>query len=169
GAYALLPYVADQAVETYGWLSAADMLNGLAIAEATPGPLILVNVYAGFFAGFGTGQGALTAALACFYTFAPSFMLILAVAPYVEALQRVAGIRRALSGVSAAVVGVILNLTVYLGEAAFLPVGFSAPEWPKILLFLGFAALAFARSIPILWLIGMGAGAGLLFELLGVI
>ncbi|MEL6264430.1 MAG: chromate efflux transporter, partial [Pseudomonadota bacterium] len=81
GAYALLPYVADRAVETYGWLSAADMLNGLAIAEATPGPLILVTTYAGFFAGWdgpGDGVAGLAAgSLATLYTFAPSFMLIL--------------------------------------------------------------------------------------------
>ena len=69
GAYALLPYVADRAVETYGWLDAAQMLNGLALAEATPGPLILVNTYAGYFAGHGAGQGWLTALLATFYTF----------------------------------------------------------------------------------------------------
>lgn len=169
GAYALLPYVADRAVEAYGWLTAAEMLNGLAIAEATPGPLILVNVYAGYFAGHGTGMGVWTGLLACFYTFAPSFMLILAVAPYVEAVQRVRAIRRALRGVSAAVVGVILNLTVYLGQAAFFPEGLGAPEWPKILLFIGFAALAIWRSVPILWLIGMGAGAGLLLSLTGLI
>ncbi len=169
GAYALLPYVADRAVETYGWLTAAQMLNGLAIAEATPGPLILVNVYAGFFAGFGTGQGVLTALLACFYTFAPSFMLILAVAPYVEAVQRVRWIRRALAGVSAAVVGVIFNLTVYLGEAAFFPLGLDAAAWPKILLFAGFVVLALARPIPIVWLIGMGAFAGLGLAVVGMI
>ncbi|QHQ33750.1 chromate efflux transporter [Algicella marina] len=169
GAYALLPYVAERAVETYGWLTAAEMLNGLAIAEATPGPLILVNVYAGFFAGYDMGLGVLTASLACFYTFAPSFMLILAVAPYVEVLQKAAGMRRALVGVSAAVVGVILNLTVYLGQAAFLPAGWGAPEWPKILLFAGFVLLAFWRKIPILWLIGLGVASGLLLELTSTI
>ncbi len=106
GAYAVLPFVAENAVEQYGWLSATQMLNGLAIAEATPGPLILVNAYAGFFAGWsapgtggGTGAaGAVTAVLATFYTFAPSFMLILAFAPVVERVQNVAWARRALAG-----------------------------------------------------------------------
>ena len=169
GAYALLPYVADRAVETYGWLSAAQMLNGLAIAEATPGPLILVNVYAGFFAGWGQGYGVLTAALACFYTFAPSFMLILAAAPYVEAMQRLRWIRKALAGVSAAVVGVVANLTVYLAEAALIPNGISAPEWPKIILLVLFAALTFWRGVPMLWLIGLGAISGVALNLVGVI
>jgi chromate transporter len=133
GAYALLPYVAERAVGTYGWLTAEQMLNGLAIAEATPGPLILVNTCAGFFAGWnGPGDGwagVFTAALATFYTFAPSFMLILAAAPHVEHLQNAPNARRALAGVSAAVVGVILNLAVYLAEASFLPAGLGDPDW----------------------------------------
>ncbi len=169
GAYALLPYVADRAVETYGWLTAAEMLNGLAIAEATPGPLILVNVYAGYYAGHDAGVGALTAALACFYTFAPSFMLILAAAPYVEAMQRVRWIRRALVGVSAAVVGVVLNLTVYLGEAAFFPTGLDAPEWIKIGLLIVFAGVALARPVPMLGLVGLGAIAGVALFAVGLI
>lgn len=168
GAYALLPYVADRAVETYQWLSAEQMLNGLAIAEATPGPLILVNVYAGFFAGW-PGGGVLTACLACFYTFAPSFMLILAAAPYVEAMQRLAWVRRALAGVSAAVVGVIANLAVYLGEAALFPDGFAAPEWPKLALLAVFAGLAVWRQLPMLVLVALGAISGVLLLGLGVI
>ncbi len=168
GAYALLPYVAERAVEDYGWLSAAEMLNGLAIAEATPGPLILVNVYAGFYAGYPLGLGALTGALACFYTFAPSFMLILAAAPYVEAMQRLRWIRRALAGVSAAVVGVILNLTVYLGEAALFPTGLATPVWPKILLLVLFAGLAWWARLGMAWLVGLGAAAGLGLYALGL-
>jgi len=172
GAYALLPYVADRAVEAYGWLTAAEMLNGLAIAEATPGPLILVNTYAGFFAGWnGPGDGwtgAFTAALATFYTFAPSFMLILAAAPHVERLQNAPRARRALAGVSAAVVGVILNLAVYLAEASFLPAGLAEPEWAKIALFALFAALAFGLRAPMTVLVGLGAASGLTLSVLGV-
>ncbi|MEM8869547.1 MAG: chromate efflux transporter [Pseudomonadota bacterium] len=161
GAYALLPYVADRAVETYGWLSATQMLNGLAIAEATPGPLILVNTYAGFFAGWSQGTGVITAMLATFYTFAPSFMLILAVAPYVEAVERQPVLRRALAGVSTAVVGVILNLAVYLGTASLLPSGLGTLEVPKLLLLLAFAALALWRNPPMHVLVGLGALAGI--------
>ncbi|HEU0223173.1 MAG TPA: chromate efflux transporter [Paracoccaceae bacterium] len=164
GAYAVLPYVADRAVDTYGWLSALEMLNGLALAESTPGPLILVNMYAGFFAGWplGAGPALLTASLACFYTFAPSFALILACAPYVEALQRASLARRALAGVSAAVVGVVLNLAVYLGIESIFPAGWAAPELPKLLLLAGFGALALWRNPPMMALLGLGAAAGLL-------
>ncbi len=169
GAYALLPYVASHAVETHGWLSAEQMLNGLALAEATPGPLILVNTYAGFFAGW-PGDGVATAALATFFTFAPSFTLILAGAPYVEALAGHRWIRRALAGVSAAVVGVILNLALYLGMAALFPQGLAAPEWPKIALLVGFAGLALAwRGVPMQVLVGGGAAAGLGLHALGLI
>lgn len=172
GAYALLPYVADQAVETYGWLSAAQMLNGLALAEATPGPLILVNTYAGFFAGWsngGAGPGLLSGLLATVYTFAPSFMLILAAAPFVGQLDRQPVLRRALAGVSAAVVGVILNLALYLAEAALLPTGLAAPEWPKIALLVLFGAAAMWRPVPMHWLVIAGAVAGVLLFLAGAI
>ena len=118
GAYAVLPFVAGEAVGTYGWLDPAQMLNGLAIAEATPGPLILVNTYAGFFAGWGTGTGTAvaTATLATFYTFAPSFALILAFAPAVERVSEIPWARKALAGVSAAIVGVILEPGVFPGR-----------------------------------------------------
>lgn len=174
GAYALLPYVADRAVEAYGWLSPAAMLNGLAIAEATPGPLILVNTYAGFFAGWSAGgtagMGALTAGLATFYTFAPSFMLILAFAPAVERLTAIAWARRALAGVSAAVVGVIANLALYLGQAAFFPEGFGAgADIAKLSLFAAALPLVFVARLPVLWLVGGGAGAGLLLHALGLL
>jgi chromate transporter len=173
GAYAVLPFVADSAVETYGWLDAGQMLNGLAIAEATPGPLILVNTYAGFFAGWsasGTGgAGALTALLATFYTFAPSFMLILAFAPVVERIQNVAWARRALAGVSAAVVGVILNLALYLAEAAFFPTGLAQPEVAKLVLFAVALVLVFRFHAGMLALVGFGVAAGLGLGLLGVL
>jgi chromate transporter len=176
GAYALLPYVADRAVESFGWLNAEQMLNGLALAESTPGPLILVNVYAGFFAGWSDPAGMapataamLTGALACFYTFAPSFMMILALAPYVERAQQIAWARRALAGVSAAVVGVILNLAVYLGEAAFFPTGLDSASWPKIALCAGFFALSFIRPLSMLTLVGLGAASGLALGALGLV
>ncbi|MEM9765368.1 MAG: chromate transporter, partial [Pseudomonadota bacterium] len=174
GAYALLPYVADRAVENYAWLSPAEMLNGLAIAEATPGPLILVNTYAGFFAGWsasGTaGAGVFTGILATFYTFAPSFMLILAFAPAVERIGTVPWARRALAGVSAAVVGVIANLAVYLAEAAFLPGGLADdPAWAKIALFVLALFLVFVRGMAVLPLVGLGAGLGLALHLVGLL
>ena len=160
-------------VRTYGWLSAAEMLNGLAIAEATPGPLILVNTYAGYFAGWSTAPefslGMTTALLATVYTFAPSFALILAFAPAVERLHSIPWARRALAGVSAAVVGVIANLAVYLAEAAFLPNGVSDPEWIKIALFVLAMIAVFVLRAGMIVLVGGGIVAGLVLHLIGVL
>ncbi len=173
GAYAVLPFVAAQAVDTYGWLSPEAMLNGLAIAEATPGPLILVNTYAGFFAGWSAeptmGAGAWAAAMATFFTFAPSFALILAFAPAVERLYDIPWARRALAGVSAAVVGVIANLALYLAEAAFLPTGFENPEWVKIVLFAAALPAVFVFKVGMLTLVGGGLAAGLILHLVGLL
>ena len=173
GAYAVLPFVAEQAVGTYGWLTPQQMLNGLAIAEATPGPLILVNTYAGFFAGWsGSGEafraGAVTALLATFYTFVPSFALILAFAPAVERLHSIPLARKALAGVSAAVVGVIANLVLYLAEAAFFPSGFHSPDWPKLVLFVVALGLVFVLRPGMLTLVGSGLLAGLGLYLAGL-
>ncbi|MEM9146194.1 MAG: chromate efflux transporter [Pseudomonadota bacterium] len=165
GAYAVLPFVADQSVGTYQWLTVEQMLNGLAIAEATPGPLILVNTYAGFFAGW-TDTGMVvtaitTAALATIYTFAPSFMMILAFAPAVEHVSSIAWARRALAGISAAVVGVIANLAVYLGEAAFFPSGLAEPDVLKLAIFVAALALVLSGKVGVLWLVAGGAVTGL--------
>lgn len=170
GAYAVLPFVADQAVESYGWLDAEAMLNGLAIAEATPGPLILVNTYAGFFAGWAPDQAAraaATGALATFYTFVPSFALILAFAPAVERISDIDWARRALAGISAAVVGVILNLALYLAGAAFLPSGWHDPAWPKILLFALALPAVFWLRVGMVPLIGCAVAAGLALHAMG--
>lgn len=120
GAYAVLAYVAQEAVTTYGWLSAGEMLDGLGLAETTPGPLILVLEYVGYLAGFrhATGldpylAGTLGALLTVWVTFAPSFLFIFAGAPYVERTRGMRGFSAALSGITAAVVGVVLNLTVW--------------------------------------------------------
>lgn len=165
GAYAVLPYVADAAVNHYTWLSPDDMLNGLALAETTPGPLILVLQYVGFYAGWNSGAanpalaGALAAFVATYCTFLPSFLFILAGAPYVEGLHENKAISGALGAVTAAVVGVILNLAVFLGQAVFLPTaGFDA-------LAVAAAIVALAVSIryapPIHWLVLAGAAFGL--------
>ncbi len=124
GAYAVLPYIAERAVEDYGWLSSADMVRGLALAETTPGPLILVTQFVGFFAGWNQAgdlpqwlTGSIAAMLTVYVTFLPCFLFILAGAPYVERLSRNRRAAAALAAITAAVVGVILNLGVVLGEA----------------------------------------------------
>ncbi|MGE5503848.1 MAG: chromate efflux transporter [Actinomycetota bacterium] len=120
GAYAVLAYVAQQAVEVYGWLAPGEMLEGLGLAETTPGPLILVNQFVGFLAGFrdpgplGPWLGGIAAAtLTVWATFVPSFLWIFAGAPYVEALRGNRALAGALAAITAAVVGVILNLAVW--------------------------------------------------------
>lgn len=119
GAYAVLAYVAQQAVEVYGWLRPDEMLTGLGLAETTPGPLILVLVFVGFlgsarFAGIDPLLGGLAgAAVTLWFTFVPCFLWIFAGAPYVETVRGIAWLKAALAAVSAAVVGVIANLTFW--------------------------------------------------------
>lgn len=120
GAYAVLAYVAQEAVEVQGWLKPGEMLDGLGLAETTPGPLILVNQFVGFLAGFrnpgplGPWLGGVTGAvLSVWVTFVPCFLWILAGAPYVEALRGNRALSGALAAITAAVVGVIFNLAVW--------------------------------------------------------
>jgi chromate transporter len=121
GAYSVLAYMAQQAVETYGWLTPGEMLDGLGLAETTPGPLILVTEFVGFLAGFRHGGepklafGLLGAAVTLWATFAPCFLWIFTGAPYIERLSTSPRLAGALAGVTAAVVGVILNLSLWFG------------------------------------------------------
>ncbi len=122
GAYAVLAYVAQQAVEIYGWVRPGEMLAGLGMAETTPGPLIMVVQYVGFLAGYrapGTLPPLLAASLAgllvTWVTFTPCFLWVFLGAPYVEALRGARALGAALSAVTAAVVGVVLNLAVWFG------------------------------------------------------
>ncbi|WP_276497665.1 chromate efflux transporter [Pontibacter litorisediminis] len=122
GAYAVLPYVAQVAVEKLNWLSNYQMIDGLALGETTPGPLIMVLAFVGFMAGYNHFAGSLLMGtlglfVTTYYTFLPCFLFILVGAPVVERTQSNATIKAVLSIVTAAVVGVILNLTVYFGKA----------------------------------------------------
>jgi len=120
GAYAVLAYLQQQAVDAQHWLSAGQMIDGLGLAETTPGPLILVNQFVGFLAGWqsaggGFGMAVLAAAMASWCTFAPSYLWIFAGAPFAESLRanRYAG--GALKSITAAVLGVIANLALWFG------------------------------------------------------
>jgi chromate transporter len=120
GAYAVLAYVAQRAVETYGWLSPGEMLDGLALAETTPGPLIMVVQYVAFIAAFRHpdgmspyAAGVLGALLTTWVTFVPCFLWIFLGAPYIESLRTNRTLSAALNAITAAVVGVILNLSVW--------------------------------------------------------
>jgi chromate transporter len=122
GAYAVLAYVAQEAVQSYGWLQPGEMLNGLGLAETTPGPLILVTEFVGYLAAYrnpgplgALGAGTLGAALTVWVTFVPCYLWIFLGAPYMEAARENARLSAALSAITAVVVGVILNLAVWFG------------------------------------------------------
>ena len=128
GAYAVLPYVSQQAVENYGWVTAPQMLDGLGLAETTPGPLIMVLQFVGFLGGYqhpGTLPPLVAATLGAFITtwttFVPCFLWILLGAPHIEEMRGNARLSAALSAVTAAVVGVILNLAVWFGQHVLVP------------------------------------------------
>jgi chromate transporter len=132
GAYAVLPYVYQGAVGEYGWLSASQMIDGLALGETTPGPLIMVVAFVGFVGAyvkaiFGPEQqflaGALAATIVSWFTFLPSFIFILAGGPLVEASHKNLNFIAPLTAITAAVVGVILNLALFFGYHVFWPQG----------------------------------------------
>jgi chromate transporter len=171
GAYAVLPYVAQQAVEKYSWLTAGQMLDGLGLAETTPGPLIMVLQFVGFLGGWnqpGQLPPLLAATLGAFMTtwttFVPCFLWILLGAPHIEQMRGNTHLTAALSAVTAAVVGVILNLTVWFGLHVILPE--AKPDWFAMTI----AAVAFVGMLKWKWDIipvVLGAGTcGLLYRLL---
>src|SRR4029077_7735271 len=119
GAYAVLAYAAQQAVDTYGWVRPGEMLDGLGMAETTPGPLIMVLQFVGFMAAFRDAAtlppmlaGTLGGLLATWVTFIPSFLWIFLGAPFIEVLRGNKAMNGALSAITAAVVGVVLNLAI---------------------------------------------------------
>ncbi|MCP9857545.1 MULTISPECIES: chromate efflux transporter [unclassified Cyanobium] len=127
GAYAVLPYVAQGAVDTYGWLNAGQMVDGLALGETTPGPLIMVVAFVGFMGGWnGSGTlsaGVVAALVVVWFTFLPSFLFILAGGPLVEASREDLRVGAPLTAITAAVVGVIGSLALYLAGPALAPSG----------------------------------------------
>ena len=176
GAYAVLPYAYQGAVEHYQWLTATQMIDGLALGETTPGPLIMVVAFVGFVgawtkAAFGPEALALAgcagAAVATFFTFLPSFLFILLGGPLVESTHGNLGFTAPLTGITAAVVGVILNLAVFFAWHVLWPAGFSGGfEW--------FSALVGIAAIIALWrhksgmipvILGCGA-SGLIYRLI---
>jgi chromate transporter len=183
GAYAVLAYVAQEAVATYNWLTAPEMLEGLALAETTPGPLILVLQHVGFLAGFRTGgllQGLAGAAITLWVTFAPSFLWIFAGAPYAERIRDNRIASAALAAITAAVVGVILNLAIWFALHVIFakvdtrdigPLHLQIPDAatldPIALAIAALALLALLRfKLPVLALLGASAVLGLAAKLL---
>ena len=148
GAYAVLAYVAQRAVEQFGWLHPNEMIDGLALAETTPGPLIMVLQFVGFVAAFRHPGGldpwtaaVLGAAITTWVTFVPCFLFIFVGAPFVEALRRQETLHAALSAITAAVVGVVLNLSVWFALHTlfaavhpwhFGPLHLDVPDWTTL-------------------------------------
>ncbi|MYZ48860.1 chromate transporter, partial [Propylenella binzhouense] len=189
GAYAVLAYVAQQAVEVHRWLAPGEMLTGLGLAETTPGPLILVLVFVGFLGGFRgeTGldpylAGTIGALVTVWTTFAPCFLWIFLGAPFIEALRGNRALNGALSAITAAVVGVIANLAVWfaihvlfaeVGVARLGPVALPVPELSSFDWRAGAIALA-AGLMLLRFRVGMvptlaaAAAAGALLKLFGI-
>ncbi len=172
GAYAVLPYVAQQAVENFGWLAPGQMLDGLALAETTPGPLIMVLQFVGFMGGWNNpgnlpplAAATLGALVTTWVTFVPCFLWIFLGAPHLERLRGNRRLRATLAGVSAAVAGVMLNLAVWFARHVFVPEN-TGLDW--VALALGVLALiALVRwKLEVITLILAGGAAGFLLRYL---
>jgi chromate transporter len=175
GAYAVLPYVYQGAVAHFQWLTPAQMMDGLALGETTPGPLIMVVSFVGFVGGWnqavGGGESLLLSGIAAacvvtFFTFLPSFFFIFLGAPFIESTHGNLKFSAPLRGITAAVVGVIANLALFFAYHVLWPQGLSgAFEWPSALIGLG-AALALLRwkvgVIPVILASGLAGLAGVL-------
>ena len=171
GAYAVLPYVYQGAVETHQWLSGPQMIDGLALGETTPGPLIMVMAFVGFVGGWlkqALGPdalflgGALAATVVTFFTFLPSFIFILAGGPVVEATHGKLGFTAPLSAITAAVVGVILNLAMFFAYHVLWPQGFGG-HFDALSAVIGAAAAValFRFKVGVMPLLAGSAAAGL--------
>ena len=176
GAYAVLPYVYQGGVEQYGWLTGTQMIDGLALGETTPGPLIMVVAFVGFVGGwtkeiFGPDMllmaGAAGASIATLFTFLPSFLFILLGGPAVEATRGDVKFTAPLTGITAAVVGVVLNLATFFAYHVLWPQGFEAPfEWFSAVIGAAAFVALFTYKVGIVPVIGACAVVGLGYSLL---
>lgn len=172
GAYAVLPYVYQGAVEQHHWLSGAQMIDGLALGETTPGPLIMVLAFVGFIGGwtlqlFGPdalfAAGVAASALVTFFTFLPSFIFILAGGPFIETTHGKLKFTAPLTAITAAVVGGILNLALFFAFHVLWPAGFSGRfDYVSALVSLAAGIALFGFKLGVLPLLGACAAAGVL-------
>ena len=171
GAYAVLPYVYQGAVEHHHWLSGAQMIDGLALGETTPGPLIMVVAFVGFVGGWSQqvlganalfASGAAAATVVTFFTFLPSFMFILAGGPIIEATHGKLGFTAPLSAITAAVVGVIVNLALFFAFHVWWPAGFAHGfDAVSALITVAAAVALFRFKVGVMPLLAACAGIGL--------
>lgn len=174
GAYAVLPYVYQGAVGHYGWLTPTQMIDGLALGETTPGPLIMVVTFVGFVGGyvktvFGPDSlflaGAVAATLVTWFTFLPSFVFILLGGPFIETTHNDLKFTAPLTAITAAVVGVILNLALFFGYHVLWPKGFEGSfEWASALIALGAAIALFRFKANVIHVIAGCALVGFLLK-----
>jgi chromate transporter len=170
GAYAVLAYVTQVVAGSYGWITQTQAIDGLALAETTPGPLIMVLQFIGFMAAWNNPQGmsplgsAVTGALIATYcTFLPCFFFIFLGAPYIEVLRGNKNLTGALTGVTAAVVGVILNLALVFGVTVIWPHGFSGgTDWFAAVLSVAAFITLYRLKIDVLWVVLTGGLMGLI-------
>ena len=182
GAYAVLPYVNQAAVEHYQWLTTAQMMDGLALGETTPGPLIIIVAFVGFVAGWGRQVlgpdalflgAALAACVATWFTFLPSFIFILAGGPWVESTRGNLKLTAPLAAVTAAVVGVIANLALFFIAAVAYPLEATGPtdtqpDWIALALVAAAAVALWRLKWGVVRVIGAAAVAGLLLHQFGL-
>ncbi len=176
GAYAVLSYISNVAVNDYGWLTADQMVQGLGLAESTPGPLIMVTQYVGFLGAWNKAPagfdpllyGALGALLTTYVTFLPCFLFIFLLAPYIELLAENQKIRAALTGVTAAVVGVIANLAVFFAGRVLFPDGVSLGGLDVFALVVAVVSFVVLQrfKVPIYIMVPIGALLGMAWTLL---
>ena len=176
GAYAVLPYVYQGAVGQYGWVTPTQMIDGLGLGETTPGPLIMVVAFVGFIGGyvkavFGPDMlflgGAAAAALVTWFTFLPSFLFILAGGPVIEATHGDLKFTAPLTAITAAVVGVILNLGLFFGYHVLWPKGFAGMfDWVSALIALAAAVALFRYKRNVMQVVAVCAVIGLLVKTL---
>ena len=177
GAYAVLPYVFQGAVEGHGWLTAAQMIDGLALGETTPGPLIMVVAFVGFVGGWGAAlfgpdrqflAGAVAAMVVTYFTFLPSFIFIFAGGPIIETTHRQPRITEPLTAITAAVVGVIVNLAVFFAYHVLWPAGLNGGfEWPLLVIGAAAGVALFRFRAGIIPTILVCGAAGLLYQFFG--
>jgi chromate transporter len=175
GAYAVLSYISDVAVNQYGWLSADQMVQGLALAESTPGPLIIVTQYVGFIGAYNDPRpfdpllyGTLGALITTYATFLPCFLFIFLLAPYIELLANNRRLHAALTGVTAAVVGVIANLAVFFATRVLFPDGVSLEGFDAFALVVAVVSFVVLQrfKVPIYLMVPVGALLGMVWTLM---
>jgi chromate transporter len=188
GAYAVLSFVAQRAVEVYAWVTPAEMLKGLALAESTPGPLVMVLQFVAFLGAYRNPgpmepwvAGVVASLLLCWVLFVPSFVFVLAGAPYLERLRHSVRLRGALTGITSAVVGVIANLGVFFAVTTLFrrqsvweagPVQVIWPVWDSLdlralVIFAVACVLLFWRRWGVLSVLGVGCVIGVVLDLAG--